>query len=103
MPPRTSTWFVLLSLVRTWVVLVPVRIHPQGIYYPPNTGGRSIVFRILFQQTNKQTNKQTNRTPAGQVRITVEVAPGSYAAVAAGAIVNVDHQDDETVLVTGGR
>ena len=51
----TSTWFVTLSLVRTWCVPLPVCDHSQGVYFPPNRR-RSIVFRVLFQQTNKQIN-----------------------------------------------
>ena len=39
------------------------------------------------------------RTSAGQGRITFGVAPGSDVAAAAGAIVDVDGQDDEAVLV----
>jgi len=39
------------------------------------------------------------RFPAGQGRIAFGVAPGSDAAAAAGAIVDVDDQDDEAVLV----
>jgi len=55
----TSTWFVPLSLVCTSrFVSLPVCDHSQGIYFPPNRR-RSIVFRVLFQQTNKSTNKQT--------------------------------------------
>jgi len=39
------------------------------------------------------------RTPAGQGRIAFGVAPGSDAAAAAGAIIDVDDQNDEAVLV----
>ena len=35
--------------------------HSQGVYFPPNRR-RSIVFRVLLQQTNKQTKKQTKQT-----------------------------------------
>ena len=49
----TSTWFVPLSLVRTWFVPLPVCDHSQKVCFPPNRR-RSLVFRVLFQQTNKQ-------------------------------------------------
>jgi len=39
------------------------------------------------------------RTPAGQGRLTFGVAPGSAAAVAAGATVDEDDQDDEAVPI----
>jgi len=43
--------------------------------------------------------KMQLRTPAGQGRLTFGVAPGSAAAVAAGATVDEDDQDDEAVLI----
>ena len=44
--------------VKVTVILVPLPVcdHSQGAYFPPNRR-RSIVFRVLFQQTNKQTNR----------------------------------------------
>jgi len=39
-------------------VPLPVCDHSQGVYFTLDRR-RSIVFRVLFQQTNKQTNKQT--------------------------------------------
>ena len=38
---------------------VPLSVcdHSHGVYFPPNHRRRSIVFRVLFQQTNKQTHK----------------------------------------------
>ena len=55
----SASWFVPLSFVWTsQFVPLPVWDHSQGVYFPPNSR-RSIVFRILFQQTNKQTNKQS--------------------------------------------
>jgi len=54
----TCTWFVPLSLGCTWFVPLPVCDHSYGVYFPPNRR-RSLVFGVLFQQTNKQTNKQT--------------------------------------------
>ena len=51
----TSTWYVPLSAVRTWFVPLPVFDHSQEL--PSQHRRWSIVFRVLFQQTNKQTNK----------------------------------------------
>jgi len=51
---------VPLSLVCTSrCVSLPVCDHSQGVYFPPNRR-RSIVCRVLFQQTNKQT-RETER------------------------------------------
>jgi len=48
-------------------VPLPVCDHSQGVYFPPNTGRRSKVFRILFQQTNEQTFKA--RVPGLPIRV----------------------------------
>jgi len=55
---RASTHIQIpLSLVCTSIfVPLPACDHSQGVYFLPNRR-RSIVFRVLFQQTNKQTNK----------------------------------------------
>jgi len=52
----TRAWFVPLSLVCRWFEPLPVCDHFQGIGFPPNRRW-SIVFRIIFRQTNKQTNE----------------------------------------------
>jgi len=54
---------------RTWFVSLPVCDHSQGVYFPPNRR-RSIVFRVLFEQTNKQTNKQRTHTRRGKAKQT---------------------------------
>jgi len=56
----TRTWFVPLSLARTWFVPLSACDHSQGVSLPQHRRW-SIVFRVLFQQTNKQKkeNKQT--------------------------------------------
>jgi len=46
-----------IFLVCTWFVPLPLCDHSQGVYFPSQHRRRSIVFRVLFQETNKQTNK----------------------------------------------
>jgi len=59
---------VPLSLVCTSrCVPLPVCDHSQGVYFPPNRR-RSIVFRVLFQQTNKQI-KQARKTRTTFLRL----------------------------------
>ena len=36
---QTRKWSVPLSLVRIWLVPVPVCAYSQGVYFPPNSGG----------------------------------------------------------------
>jgi len=57
---------------------------------------KSEVRLIHFDTSSKMPPRQI---PTGQVRLTFAVAPGSAAADAAGATVDEDDQDDETVLV----
>jgi len=63
----TSRWaqtVVPLSLLTTSRFLpLPLHDHSQGVYFPPNRR-RSIVFRVLFQQTNQQTNKLSLGKPS---------------------------------------
>jgi len=53
----SQTWGLFLSEHRRCSFLGFIPTNKQT-----NKGRRSIVFRVLFQQTNKQTNKQTNNT-----------------------------------------
>jgi len=70
----TRAWSVPLSLVCTWFLPLPVCDHSQGIYFPAKRRW-SIVFRILFQQTNKQTNESPvlGTPPIIEIWINLEV------------------------------
>ena len=52
----TSTWFVPLSLVCASQFFAFARVWPLPRSLLPSQWRRSIVFRVLLQQTNKQTN-----------------------------------------------
>ena len=84
---------------RTWFVPESVCNHSQGFYFRPDRK-RSMVFRVLYQQTNKQT-KAKGRTVLGEAQDPrVEASQGFYCS---GFINKTNKQTNKTNKQTGLR